>query len=172
MLLPVLGLAACAANDRDNRSSLGNRGFFELYKIEVVQGNVVTREAAEQLRAGLTRDQVRGLLGTPLLTDIFHADRWDYVFTIKRQGTEPQQRRLTVFFEGDRVARYEGGDLPSEQEFVDSIDVRRRNRVVPKLELSENELRAIPLPTGRPLSAAASASGPVRAYPPLEPATR
>ena len=142
------------------------------YRMEVVQGNVVTREMLEQLRPGLTRDQVRGLMGSPLLTDIFHADRWDYVFTIRRQGAVPQQRRVTVHFANDRVQRHEAGDLPSEREFVAAIDaVKVKPRKAP-LELNEAQLRALPLPVGRPaaaaVAAAAPASAPQRVYPPLE----
>jgi outer membrane protein assembly factor BamE len=62
-----------------------------LYKVEIVQGNVVTKEQASQVKPGMTREQVRAVLGSPLLTDPFHANRWDYVFTIRRQGTAAQQ---------------------------------------------------------------------------------
>ena len=63
------------------------------------------------------------MLGSPLLTDLFHADRWDYVFTIRRQGAEPQSRAIVALFEGDRLKSIEtGGDLPTEREFVASID--------------------------------------------------
>jgi outer membrane protein assembly factor BamE len=163
----LLALSGCALSPDDGRSS-----WFEPYRIEVVQGNVVTREMAAQLRPGSTREQVRGLLGTPLLTDIFHADRWDYVFTIQRQGAATQQRRVTVFFDGNRMTRFEAGELPSEQEFVASIDVRRSGSRNPKLQLSEAELFALPLPAGRASAADSAASGPTRAYPPLEPVTR
>ena len=60
------------------------------YKVEVVQGNFVSKEQVEQLKPGMSRQQVRELLGTSLLTDVFHANRWDYVFTIRRQGTDQQ----------------------------------------------------------------------------------
>ena len=68
------------------------------YRVEVVQGNFVSREQVESLKPGLSRQQVRELLGTPLVTSVFHADQWDYVFTLRRQGLEPQTRKLTVFF--------------------------------------------------------------------------
>lgn len=144
------------------------------YRMEVVQGNVVTREMVEQLRPGLAREQVRNLLGSPLLTDIFHADRWDYVFTIRRQGAAPQQRRVTVYFEGDRLARHEASDLPSEREFVAAIDVVKPEPRRKPLELNEAQLRALPLPAGRPAAAPAApaASAVPRVYPPLEPDAR
>lgn len=146
-------------------------GFHVPYRMEVVQGNVVTREMVAQLRPGLTRDQVRSLLGSPLLTDVFHADRWDYVFTIRRQGTEPQQRRVTVMFDGERVSRVEAGDAPSEREFVAAIDATRSSARRTPLELDEAQLRAIPIPPPSRLAPPApgtAASGPLRSYPPLE----
>jgi outer membrane protein assembly factor BamE len=94
------------------------------YRITVVQGNFVSKEAAAQMQVGLTRAQVKQLLGTPLLTDMFHADRWDYVFYFKRGSTSVvQQRDFVVMFAGDRVASWSGGDdLPSNLELLAEID--------------------------------------------------
>ena len=105
------GLAGCSSIDDQ-----GPLRWLTPYRMEVVQGNVVTSEMAAQLREGQTREQVRMLLGSPLLTDLFHADRWDYVFAIRRQGAPSQQRRLTVFFNADRVQRFQAADLPDELE--------------------------------------------------------
>jgi outer membrane protein assembly factor BamE len=98
------------------------------YRITVVQGNFVSAEAAAQMKVGLTRAQVRQLLGTPLLTDMFHADRWDYVFYFKRGSTAiVQQRDFVVFFSGDIVTSWQGGeDLPSNLELLAEIDGDRR----------------------------------------------
>jgi outer membrane protein assembly factor BamE len=94
------------------------------YRITVVQGNFVSAEQAAQLQAGMTRDQVRALLGTPLLTDIFHADRWDYIFYFKRGFKDVvQERDLVLNFSGDTLASWTGGDnLPSEQDLLSDID--------------------------------------------------
>ncbi|MDP3139281.1 MAG: outer membrane protein assembly factor BamE, partial [Burkholderiaceae bacterium] len=81
------------------------------YKIEVVQGNFISREQVQALKPGMSRQQVRDTLGTPLLASVFHADRWDYVFTLRRQGVPPQARRLTVYFQGDALARFEGDEM-------------------------------------------------------------
>ena len=78
------------------------------YRMEIVQGNVVTREMAAGLKPGLTRVQVRELLGSPLLTDIFHADRWDYVYWRDRPGAKREQRKLTVYFEDGKLTRLDG----------------------------------------------------------------
>jgi outer membrane protein assembly factor BamE len=94
------------------------------YRITVVQGNFVSKEAAAQMQVGMSRAQVKQLLGTPLLTDMFHADRWDYVFYFKRGSTNVvQQRDFVILFAGDRVASWSGGeDLPSNLELLAEID--------------------------------------------------
>ena len=140
-----IGLAAAAAallagcGTFDNAS---NRiaGAFTPYRIEVVQGNFISREQVQALQPGMSRQQVRDILGTPLVSSLFHADRWDYVFTLKRQGVEPQQRRLTVFFEADRLARTEGDTMPSEAEFVAAIGAKPRDARTPVLEASPEQL--------------------------------
>lgn len=94
------------------------------YRITVVQGNFVSKEAAAQMQVGMSRAQVKQLLGTPLLTDMFHADRWDYVFYFKRgSASVVQQRDFVIMFAGDRVASWSGGDdLPSNLELLAEID--------------------------------------------------
>ncbi|HEY9239295.1 MAG TPA: outer membrane protein assembly factor BamE, partial [Burkholderiaceae bacterium] len=117
------------------------------YKVEVVQGNVITREQADAVKPGMNRAQVRDVLGSPLLTDAFHADRWDYVFTIRRQGAEPQARRVVVLFTGDALKSIDtGGALPTEREFVASIDTFKTSRNAPPLELTPEQLKALPAP--------------------------
>ena len=78
------------------------------YRIDIQQGNFVSQEMVAQLKPGMSKDQVRLVLGTPLLTDIFHADRWDYVYWRERPGAKREQRKLTVFFEVGRVTRVDG----------------------------------------------------------------
>jgi outer membrane protein assembly factor BamE len=146
-------------------------GFITPYRVEVVQGNVVTKEMLAQLREGMSRDQVRFALGSPLLTDVFHADRWDYVFSIRRQGAAAQERRVTVYFAQDLVSRFDASTLPSERDFVASIDTAKPSRKQPVLELSDEQLRALPLPAvPAPNTAvlAAAPTGAKRSYPPLE----
>lgn len=91
------------------------------YKIDIQQGNVLTQEMVAQLRPGLTRDQVRYVLGSPVLTDIFHADRWDYIYRLKRGNVaEPIVRRFSVFFDDEgRLVRVSGDlDVGSEAELA------------------------------------------------------
>jgi outer membrane protein assembly factor BamE len=160
-------LGACGTFDNASNRIVG---LVTPYRVEVVQGNFVSREQVEALKPGMTRQQVRDLLGTPLVTSLFHSDRWDYVFTLKRQGVEPQQRRLSVFFQGERLDKFEGDTMPSESEFVATLDNKRKGAKVPPLEATEEQLR----PFGKP--AAADVAPPPAAvitnYPPLEPPTR
>ena len=112
------------------------------YRFDVVQGNFVSKEQVQMLQKGMSRRQVRDVLGTPLVASVFHANRWDYAFTLRRQGAEPQQRKISVFFEGDAMVRFEADEMPTEAEFAARIDNRRIDIKVPKLEASEAELDA------------------------------
>jgi outer membrane protein assembly factor BamE len=139
-----------------------------LYKVEIVQGNVVTKEQASQVKPGMTREQVRAVLGSPLLTDPFHANRWDYVFTIRRQGTAAQQRKLVALFEGDKLKSFDvPADLPTENEFVASINTFKPKGDAPKLALTAAERAALPKPA-QAVPASPEAVGPTRSFPPLE----
>jgi outer membrane protein assembly factor BamE len=120
------------------------------YRATVVQGNVVTREQLAVLRPGMSRIQVRDILGTPLLTSVFHANRWDYVFTLKQQGIEPQSRKITVFFKGDVLERYEADPLPSESEFVATLGSHVKPEQVPLLEAPPEKLQQFPAPAKPP----------------------
>jgi outer membrane protein assembly factor BamE len=140
---------------------------FAPYRIEVVQGNVITSEQIARVVPGMSRVQVRDLLGSPLLTDLFHADRWDYVFMLNRPGTPLQKRSVVVIFDADKLARIDAPAMPSDSEFIDSIDPYRTRREVPNLVLTDEQIRALPVPQ-RPAPAASAAEGPIRTYPPLE----
>ncbi len=160
----VLTLCACGSVD-----SASNRliSVVTPYKIDIVQGNFVSREQAAALKPGMSRAQVRDILGTPLLNSVFHADRWDYVFTFKRQGAEPQSRRVTVFFKDGILERTEADALPSEAEFVASLDSGRKSGVAPVLEMSEDSLKATAAPAKLDESKPALPAPPA-SYPPLE----
>ncbi|MDM0065802.1 outer membrane protein assembly factor BamE [Variovorax sp. J31P207] len=159
-------------------SSVGNsaRGALTAvtpYKVEVVQGNFVSKEQVAALKPGMSRQQVREVLGTSLLTDVFHSNRWDYVFTIRRQGVEAQQRRLTLYFNGELLERFEGDPMPSEEEFVAQLDARKRHGSVPALEATDDQLKKFDPPKEKPAEsqpAPAAPQPPLPAvYPPLEP---
>ena len=94
------------------------------YRVDVQQGNFISREMVTQLKEsmqrkeGVTREQVRFALGTPLLTDMFHADRWDYYFRLKKGRGEVISSRVTAFFKDNRLVRIEGDQLPTEKEYL------------------------------------------------------
>ena len=84
-------------------------GLITPYRIEIQQGNFVTQEMVAQLKPGLTRDQVRFVMGTPLVSDIFHEERWDYVFVRQRANSpDVEYRRIAVFFEDGKLKRVDG----------------------------------------------------------------
>jgi len=105
VLLCFLPLLAACSTSPESRSWL-------TYRIDVRQGNLVTQEMAAQLKMGQTKDQVRFILGTPMIADLFHADRWDYIYRLQpgRLGGETEQRHLTVFFENGKLVGL-GGDV-------------------------------------------------------------
>ena len=153
-------------------SSTSLLGKITPYRVEIVQGNIITKEQAALVKPGMSKPQVRDVLGSPLLTDLFHTDRWDYVFTIRRQGAEPQRRSVVVMFDGDTMKSIDtGGALPAEREFVTSIDTFKTSRNAPPLALTEEQVKALPVPAKAPAAEAAASAptAPTRAYPPLEP---
>ena len=89
-----------------------NFGFPGVYRINVEQGNVVTEEMVEQLRPGLNRRQVRYIMGTPLIEDSFHSDRWDYRYLLRNGNDTIIETQLTLWFEGDELVRAAGADAP------------------------------------------------------------
>lgn len=162
VVLACLGVSGCGSlPDARNKVSP--------YKIDVVQGNVVTREQLAVIKPGMPRMVVRDVLGTPLLSSVFHGQRWDYVFSLQRQGELAQSRRVTVFFAGEVVERIEADELPSESEFVATLKSPVKAGPIPPLEASPESLKKfepatkstapVPLPPAAP-----------RNYPPLEPA--
>ena len=173
LLTPLALAAACVLSACSSWVGHNDRFAYvvPLYRVEIVQGNVVTKEQAEQVKPGMSREQVRDILGSPMVADAFHADRWDYVFTIRRQGAAPQARKLVARFEGERLKALEApADLPTEEQFVASINTFKPRGSTPKLELSEAERAALPRPktTEAANSAAEAPTGATRAYPPLE----
>lgn len=83
------------------------------YRMDIQQGNYISQEMASQLRPGMTREQVRFVLGTPLLADIFHADRWDYVYYRDVLGGVREERKIAVIFQDGKLVRVEGDVVPA-----------------------------------------------------------
>ncbi|TAH52608.1 MAG: outer membrane protein assembly factor BamE [Betaproteobacteria bacterium] len=100
------------------------------YKIDVRQGNYVDQDMVAQLRKGMTREQVRFVLGTPLVVDVFRSDRWDYVYRFKPGQADAQQRVISVFFVDDKLDRVEGDVLAGDAGAVAEGARSGRSRVV------------------------------------------
>jgi outer membrane protein assembly factor BamE len=86
------------------------------YRFEIQQGNFVSKEMADQLRVGMSREQTRFILGTPMHMSIFHANQWDYIFFLRDTEGKVQKRQFSVFFDKDVLSRWQGDELPSETE--------------------------------------------------------
>ncbi|QLC73713.1 outer membrane protein assembly factor BamE [Pseudomonas sp. LPB0260] len=93
--------------------ALAGCSFPGVYKIDIQQGNVVTQDMIDQLRPGMTRRQVRFIMGNPLLTDTFHSNRWDYLYSIQPGGGQRLQERVSLVFDGnDQLAGLSGDFMP------------------------------------------------------------
>ena len=176
VVLACSALAACSSFSGISTTNLNPVQWLTPYKADIIQGNFVSKEQVAELRPGLPREQVKALMGTPLLASVFHADRWDYVFTLKRQGVPDQSYKYTMFFKGDVLERFGGDELPSESEFINLIDSKRELGKVPVLEATEEQMLKA-ASKSKPAEAEAApdratavpAPAPVnRAYPPLE----
>lgn len=108
--LVVTGCSAAKKEPPYKSSALEKLPF--VYKMTVQQGNIVTEEMVDRLEPGMTKSQVRFLLGTPMLTDLFHTDRWDYTYTIRRGHDDMRMTRLTLLFQDDTLVRVEGDLRP------------------------------------------------------------
>jgi outer membrane protein assembly factor BamE len=171
-LLCVVGVACVLSACNVPRLNISAASIPVLYIPEVVQGNFISREQKEFLKPGMSRQQVKEVLGTPLVASVFHDQRWDYVFTIRRQGVKPQSFTLNIWFKGDVLDRVTGDDLPSETEFVTQLVAKKASLKVPVLEAKEEDLRKFPAPVRKVEPAAAPALPLPSSYPPLEPAAR
>jgi outer membrane protein assembly factor BamE len=102
---------------------------FNPYRPDIVQGNFVSREQLESIRPGMNKNQVRQIMGTPLVADIFHPNRWDYVFSYLSGQTQAVEiRRVTLTFNGVQLAKIDADALLTEQGFIDEVDDLRKNR--------------------------------------------
>jgi outer membrane protein assembly factor BamE len=108
LVLCALVAGGCATLDRTLPSwrSLG------VYKIDINQGNYLSQDMVDRLKVGMTQQQVKQQLGTPLITSPFRTDRWDYVYEFTRQGNVVEHRNFTVYFADGKVTRWEGDEMP------------------------------------------------------------
>ena len=179
-LMLAIGLSGCSSFNTSSFSatSINPVNWITPYRVDIIQGNFLSKEQVAVLKTGMTRAQVRDALGTPLVSSLFHQDRWDYVFTLKREGVEPQAFKYTVFFKGDQLERFEGDTMPSEAEFIATLASARKFGKPPVLEATEEQLKAAERPSSSKTATndAARTAPDVPAqptvYPPLEGARR
>ena len=88
--------------------------FPSVYKIDIQQGNIITQDKVNQLRPGMTRAQVNYLMGTPLILDPFHVNRWDYIYSIQPGGGKMHQENITLFFNNNQLTGLSGDFLPGK----------------------------------------------------------
>lgn len=166
---PLLAaLTGCGAINQSTDSFLG---VITPYRIDIVQGNAVTKEQVALIKPGMNRDQVQAILGPPMLSDPFHAERWDYPFSLRRPGTGVQRRTVVAHFDkAGALTRLDApSDLPDESAFVASI-VPVAKGTAPTLELTAEQRSRLAKPAARKDDAASTApQGAARSYPPLEP---
>ncbi|VFR40637.1 Outer membrane lipoprotein SmpA, a component of the essential YaeT outer-membrane protein assembly complex [plant metagenome] len=150
-----LALAALAFALTACSSSTGKWGF--PYRAPVQQGNWITQEQVALLQVGMTREQVRFALGSPTLTSVLHADRWDYPYYYVPGRGAAQERKFTVWFDNERLARWQGDDQPDIQPFQqqareEATRVRREDRETARVEKDEadaDKQPSTPSPSGR-----------------------
>ncbi len=149
-----------------------------VYKIDIQQGNVVTQDMIDQLRPGMTRRQVRFIMGNPLITDTFHANRWDYLYSIQPGGGARQQERISLMFDGnDQLVGLSGDFMPgqsrdeailgsdSDTQVVEQAPAEGTRPAAPEvvepapaagslleqIQREVDETKAVPVPTPAPL---------------------
>jgi outer membrane protein assembly factor BamE len=148
-LLMVLALAGC-------KQAPELPSVIAPYRIDIQQGNVVTQQMVAKLKAGMTRAQVRFALGSPLVVDPFRTDRWDYVYSYKRQGKDVERRHITVIFEEEKLVRIEGDVVP-----MDTLRTEEKPEAKPPLAATpanKPEAAAVEKPAANPSVAATPAA--------------
>lgn len=108
LIVVSIMLASCSEMSMPKVSSLAP------HKIEISQGNMITPEMREKLKVGMTRLQVRAALGTPLVSDPFHANQWDYVYRLEKGGKLVEQQRLKLHFADDRLTHIDDSGMPAQ----------------------------------------------------------
>ena len=150
--------------------ALAGCSFPGVYKIDIQQGNVVTQDMIDQLRPGMTRRQVRFIMGNPLITDTFHADRWDYLYSIQPGGGQRLQERVSLVFDGsdqlvglagdfmpgvsrDQAIMGEGSDTDSAQPQAKPQDETppAPGSLLEQIQREVDQVETVPVPTPEPL---------------------
>ncbi len=108
-----------------------------LYKIDIQQGNVIEQDMIDKLRVGMDKEQVRFIMGTPAIIDTFHSNRWDYIFSYQKGGKAREQRRITLHFEEEKLARISGDVETSYTRREEDLAREEKSVVVPEKAIKE-----------------------------------
>jgi outer membrane protein assembly factor BamE len=108
LFVPLVALAGCGVMDRVKEGVKNPLAQVRPYTLDIPQGNVIDQAMVDKLKPGMTRAQVRFVLGTPLLVDPFRSNRWDYAYSLKKSGQVVESRRITVVFDGEVLRAVEG----------------------------------------------------------------
>jgi outer membrane protein assembly factor BamE len=127
--------ASAPSPSSSSSSSIGD--YISPYRLDIRQGNFVTQDMVTQLKPGLSREQVRYVLGTPLVTDPFHDNRWDYVYRYDSGKGDVQQRKLSVYFEDNKLARVAGDVGATDPNAAQSEPAKPREVNIPPAAGSE-----------------------------------
>ena len=150
--------------------ALAGCSFPGVYKIDIQQGNVVTQDMIDQLRPGMTRRQVRFIMGNPLITDTFHANRWDYLYSIQPGGGQRQQERVSLVFDGnDQLVGLAGDFMPgvsrdeailgqdgkttvtTKAERTKAEEPAKPGSLLEQIQREVDDVETVPVPTPEPL---------------------
>ena len=172
-LLSLGGLSACTSVDNFLP------GFLKTYRVDIQQGNVVTQEMINQLRVGMTREQVRFILGTPLISDPFKPNQWEYVFRLQRGTGGVDLRQYAVTFVDDKLATFSGEASPTEnrgQATMVTLGKTPNDLKIEKMETGANPIAPLdglqtPTPTAAPADTTAPAAAAVEVLPSASPTT-
>lgn len=152
--------------------ALAGCSFPGVYKIDIQQGNVVTQDMIDQLKPGMTRRQVRFIMGNPLITDTFHANRWDYLYSIQPGGGKRQQERVSLMFDGNDQLVGLNGDFmpgvsrdeailgednatsvspPQHQDQQKPEEPAKPGSLLDQIQRDVDDVKPVPIPTPEPL---------------------
>lgn len=150
LTLGLVLLATGCASTRERLANIDLPGIPGVYRATIQQGNVITQEMVDRLKPGMTASQVRFILGEPILGNTFRDERWDYVYTIQVGAQKRQQQRLTLWFEQDALARFEGDFLPTSVQKAREGEETDIDMETTPILLPNEQLDAPPTPAPAP----------------------